>query len=231
MHHANRILGTWVLIALAALAACDQATEKKSSCFEMSAPGVVAYIPGVDLTIRDVYGRGEALGAHIVVHQGADSMMSLGEDTLHARAGYTYAGTFTVRVSRPFYRDTVVRNVVVRAGECSVLTTAIPVTLQLAPNAPAIRSITLIGAEFLFTPGEQRRLTARFDVDPVVPTTVRWRLSDTTLVRIDDAGVVTSKCTLTGGSETVTAIATVDTTFQATTQFSVQKQTECPAHQ
>jgi hypothetical protein len=214
------------LVIAAAATACDHDTAKLS-CFDMSAPGVVIYNPGIDLLVRDKFGRGEALGTTVTVHQSNDSLVTTGIDTLHVNAGYTNAGTFSVHVSRPFYRDTVLSNVVVQAGDCSVLTTHLALTLQLAAGAPAIRSIGVLGADFLVNPGEQRPLTARFDADPNVPITVIWRLSDATLAQIDNDGVVTAKCSLAGGIETVTAIAIADTTKQGSAKFGVQKQSAC----
>jgi hypothetical protein len=214
------------LLAAAALTACDHDTAKLS-CVDMSAPGVVFYAPGIDLLLRDPFGRGEALGTTVIVHNGGDSVLTIGIDTLHVNAGYAYAGTFLVRVTRPFYRDTVLSNVVVQAGDCSVLTTHLSLTLQLAPGAPPIRSIGVIGADFLVAPGEHRQLSARFDANPGVPTAVTWQLADTTLAQIDAAGVVTSKCSLAGGTETVTAVATADTTVRGSVSFGVQKQAAC----
>jgi len=212
-----------------ALAACDRhADADTDSCFDMNAPGVVVYLPGIDLLIRDRYGRGQALGATVIVRRGGDSVETRGEDTLHVRAGYVTAGTFSIHVRKPFYRDTVLSNVVVRSGDCAVLVTHVPLTLQLAPNAPPIRSIAIIGTAFLVIPGEQQQLEARIDADPGVDTSVSWALSDTTLARIDAAGVVTAKCSLAGGVESVRAIASADTTLQATAQFGVQKQASCP---
>jgi len=161
------------------------------------------------------------------VHRSNDSLVTTGIDTLHVTAGYTTAGTFSVRVSRPFYRDTVLSNVVVHAGDCSVLTTQVALTLQLAPGAPAIRSIGILGANFLVNPGEQLHLIARFDADPNVSTSVVWRVSDPMLAQINDNGVVTAKCSLAGGTETVTAIAIADTTKQGSAKFGVQKQSAC----
>jgi hypothetical protein len=194
----------------------------------MTAPGTVIYLPGIDLQIRDRYGRGQALGATVVVRRASDSLETKGTDTLHVHAGYTTAGAFTVHVSKQFYRDTVVANVMVRSGDCNILVTPLPLTLRLAPNAPPIRSIAIIGTGYLILPGEQRQLTARIDADPGVSTSVTWRLADTTLARIDAAGVVTARCSLAGGIETVRAVVNADTTLQATAQFGVQKQGSCP---
>ena len=223
------LLSACAVFSGVALAACDRhADADTDSCFDMNAPGVVVYLPGIDLLIRDRYGRGQALGATVIVRRGGDSVETRGEDTLHVRAGYVTAGTFSIHVRKPFYRDTVLSNVVVRSGDCAVLVTQVPLTLQLAPNAPPIRSIAIIGTAFLVIPGEQHRLEARIDADPGVDTSVSWALSDTTLARIDASGVVTAKCSLAGGIETVRAIAIADTTLQATAQFGVQKQASCP---
>jgi hypothetical protein len=220
------LAGMVALFIGAGLVACDHDTAK-ASCFDMSAPGVLVYVPGIDLVLRDRFGRGEALGTTVIVHNGNDSVVTTGIDTLHVPAGYTYAGTFSVRVTRPFYRDTVLSNVVVQAGDCSVKTLQLPLTLQLAPGAPSLRSVGVFGADFLSTPGTTRQLTARFDADPGIPTTVSWRVSDAALADINAAGLVTAKCSLAGGTETVTAVATADTTVRGSVNFGVQKQTTC----
>ena len=214
------------LFGLATLGACDR-DPATNSCFDMRFPGVVAYRPGIDLVVRDPFGRGEALGTTVVVHNGSDSVLTTGIDTLHVSAGYQYAGTFSVRVSRPFYRDTILTNVVVQPSDCSVTILQLPLTLQVAAGAPALRSVAVFGADFLNTPGLQRQLSARFDANPGVPTTVTWRVSDASLAQINAAGLVTAKCSLAGGTETVTAVATADTTVRGSARFGVQAQTAC----
>lgn len=217
---------TAALLSVVALGACDHDTATVS-CFDMNFPGVVVYRPGIDLVLRDPFGRGEALGTTVVVHNGSDSVLTTGIDTLHVSAGYQYAGTFSVRVSRSFYRDIVVTNVVVKASDCSVAIVQLPLTLQLAVGAPALRSVDVFGADFLSTPGQQRQLSARFDANPGVPTTVTWRLSDNTLAQIDATGLVKAKCSVVGGTETVTAVATADTTVRGSARFGVQQQAAC----
>jgi hypothetical protein len=189
---------------------------------------VVIFNGGIDLLITDAYGRGEALGTTATVRRGTDSIRTTGSDTLHLDAGYAATGSFSVRVSRPFYRDTVLPNIVVQSGDCNILVTHVPVTLRLAPNAPPLRSVAIIGAEFLVFPGEQRQLIARVDADPGVDTRVTWSLSDSTLARITETGRVEAKCSLAGGVETVRVTMVADTTLHATRQFGVQKQTTCP---
>jgi hypothetical protein len=189
---------------------------------------VVIYSPGIDVLVRDVNGRGLALGTTVTVYRGSDSTKATGNDTLHIRAGFLDAGNFYVRVSRPFYQDAVLPSVAVLLGQCNVVVTVVPVTLQLAQGAPPIRSIAVFGADFLYAPGVQRQLSARLDANASVSQTVNWRLSDTTLARIDAAGLVTAKCSLAGGVDTVTAIAAADTTFKGKAIFGVAKITTCP---
>lgn len=225
----HRIVGIAAasFVVAGALAACSH-DEEGASCYTPFVPGVVIYSPGIDVLVRDANGRGEAFGTQVTVYRGTDSRTTTGMDTLHIRAGYTDAGSFKVRVSRPFYLDAVVPSVAVLAGQCNVVVTLLPVTLQLAPGAPPIRSLALFGTDFLYAPGVQRQLSARFDADPNIPTTVNWRLTDTTLARIDGAGLLTAKCSLLGGVDTVTVIATADTTFKSAAVFGVAKQTACP---
>ena len=147
-------------------------------------------------------------GDTAITYSSTDSVVRTGHDTLHLDAGFGRPGTYTVRVKRKFYRDAVVPNVTVVAGVCGgPVATVVPVSLQLAPGAPALRSLMVFGATFLYAPGAQSQLFGRFDADPSVPTTVTWRLSDTTAARIDSFGVVTAKCTAAKGVvDTVTDV-------------------------
>ncbi len=215
------------ILASAGLLACSHDDAEGTSCFSPLINGIVAYSPGIDLLIRDASGRGQALGTTVFVYRATDSVTTTGSDTLHIRAGYIDPGSFRVRVQRPFYQDAVLPSVVVRPGQCNVVVTSVPLTLALAPGAPALRSLTVYGADFLYAPGVQRQLSARFDADASVPTTVNWRLSDTTLARIDATGLVTAKCTTVGGADTVTVAATADTTVKAKAVFSVARVAAC----
>jgi hypothetical protein len=201
-------------------------------CFQLTMPGSVIYTPPIDLLVRDTRGRGQALGDTAIAYRGTDSAVSDGamdRDTLHLRAGFQRTGIYTVRVKRRYYQDAIVSGIVVAPGKCgSLLPATVPVTLELLPGAPALRAIQVMGAEFLYAPGRQRQLVARFDAEPSVPTTVVWRLSDTTLARIDGTGLVTAKCSTKGGSITATALATADTFSRGAAAFAVGAATSCP---
>ena len=210
---------------LAVVAACSG--NGSDPCMP-SAPGVLVYRPGIDLVVRDASGRGAALGDTSVTYRAADSITAFGTDTLHLPAGFTLPGTFTVRVKRPNYTDAVVSNVTVPTDQCGgPVTQQVAVTLQLVPGAPSLRSIAILGNAFLPAPGAKTQLVARFDADPSVPTTVSWRLSDSTVATIDGSGLLTAKCTTKIVADTVTAVATADTTVMARAPFQVASQSSC----
>src|SRR5690348_13968950 len=187
------------------------------------APGVAVYAPGIDLVVRYARGPGAALGDTAITYRGsADSVVRVGFDTLHVLAGFGAPGTYAVRLKRPYYRDLVLPSVTVPQGQCGgAVTQQVPVTLELMPGAPALRSVAVFGAGFLATPGAQLQLTARFDADPSVPTTVTWRLKDSTVARVDASGLLTAKCTTRIVADTVTAVATADTTIRGRAPFQV----------
>jgi hypothetical protein len=228
MRHSTAIIAATFIVAVGTLVSCSSDKHEGATCYGPLINGVVAYSPGIDVLVRDANGRGEAFGAKVTVYRGTDSMTTTGTDTLHIRAGFMDPGNFKVRVQRPFYQDAVLPSVAVVPGQCNVVVTSVPVTLDLAAGAPPIRSIAIFGADFLYAPAVQRQLSARFDADPSIPTTVDWRLSDTTVARIDAAGLVTAKCTTVGGADTVTATARVDTALKARAVFSVAKVAACP---
>lgn len=194
-----------------------------------AAPGTVVYAPGIDLLVRDAQERGMALGDTVITYRGSDSVMTLGFDTLHVAAGFSAPGTYAVRVKRPYYRDLVVPSVTVPQGQCGgTVTQQVPVTLQLVTGAPALRSVAVFGAGFLAAPGARSQLVARFDADPSVPTTVTWRLKDSTVAQVDASGLLTAKCTTKIVADTVTAVATADTTVRGRAPFQVAQQASCP---
>lgn len=228
MRHPSSIAAL-VLAATTMLAACDRDPERAGSCMDISAPGVTIQIPPIDLAIRDEAGRGRALDTRVVVRRNGttDSLAVKGTDSVHVHTGFEALGPFTVHVSRPFYRDTTIPNVTVQAGDCHLLTTKLDVALHLVSGAPAVRSVGIMGAMYLFTPGDRLMLAADVDANPGLPTTVTWRSSDTTLATVDASGMVTAKCTTVGGPDTVTAISTADTTVRGTKVVGVVKQTVC----
>ena len=216
-------------IALAWSVGCSTRDSAADPCFPV-APGALVYIPALDLVVRDARGQGVALSDTAVAYVGRDSVTTVGDDTLHLRAGPATPGTYTVRVKRRYYLDGIVTDVRVPAGQCGgPTTTVVPITLQLAPGAPPLRSVAVFGVDFLYAPDVQRQLAASVDADVGVAKTVTWRLSDTTIARIDASGLVTSKCTTKNFPvDTVTAIATADTTVRGRSVFGVAHQAACP---
>jgi hypothetical protein len=226
-------MNTTILIALAAggaiAAACGGHDEKlQAVCFDVSAPGTAVFLPSIDLVITDQRGHGEALGSTVTVVAGPELVRFGGSDTLHALLGNA-TGTFAVRVDKQFYRDTTIAGIAVVPGDCGTIVTAkVPVTLELLPGAPAFRSVNIFGANFLGTPDDKDTLRAYFDADPEVSRGVTWRISDSTIASLTPDGIVTDKCTLDGGTETVTLVPAADTTLQATARFSIAGRTFCP---
>lgn len=217
----------WTTLAI--LAACGE--DQRLVCADVTAPGVVIQFPGIDVAVRDAAGQGRALGTTVVVRRSgasADSAVTVGRDTVHVPTGFAGAGTFAVTVRRPFYRDTVVPNVAVVHGGCTLDVTEVPVTLRLAPGAPPVRSVGILGREFFPLAGDTGRLVAVVDADAGLSRAVTWRSADTTLARVDAAGIVTARCTTLGGTDTVTAVSVADTTVRGKAPVVVTKQTSCP---
>jgi hypothetical protein len=224
----TRIVPALLATIVLASAACDR-DPRTSTCYDMMVPGVVIPAPPIRVTVRDAAGRGIAYGTTVVVRQTpADSNVRVGSDTTEIRAGAAMAGTFSLRVSKPFYVDTVIPHVVVNADECGrAAPTAVDVTLRRAPGAPPVRSLAIVGPSFLATPGEQLTLVPWLDADAGLSRAVAWRIADTTAATVDAGGVVTARCTTTGAADTVTAISVADTTVRAKHAVGVATQAHC----
>lgn len=225
--------GTCLCFAAIALAACDHDPRRPEGCTDLAFPGILVPDPPINVAIRDTLGRGQALGATVVVRHasgGLDSTVNTGSDTVHVRAGFPAAGSYSVTVHKPFYRDVSIASVTVNAGECTgAITTNVPVILRLLAGAPPVRSVGLLGGTvFLMAATDTAKLTAVVDADPGLTTAVSWRLADTTLATVSASGTVHARCTTLGGTDTVTAVSVADTTVRAKQSVVVAKQSTCP---
>ena len=210
---------------LVSLTACGGAAD--DACTPIVA-GVVISDGAIDVSIRNRAGRGEAIGAVVTASTASGSVSGRLGDTVHVFVG-NGPGPFQVHVSKPFYRDTTISNVVAAGGTCGFGNTiALPVTIGLAAGAPPMRSVALLGAGFLATPGSQLHLVPYVDADPGVSTAVTWQISDTTLARVDAAGTVTAKCSVHGGADTVTATSVTDPTVRGQAPIGVGAAASCP---
>ena len=225
-----------ILSVSAAIVACSSSADKMRSpgCLRAGVgpgevPGVVILGPGLDLEVRDPFGRAQAIGTNAVVQRtdGAVAPANV-QDTLNILSVYGLEGTFSITLTRPYYRDSTIANVVVAFTADGCLNeTKIPVTLQLAAGAPALRAIAIVGAEFLDHPGAQAQLVAHFDANPGVSTAVTWQVSDTTLASIDANGLLTAKCTKSGGTVKVTVTSAIDPSVSGSVNVSVAPTSSC----
>jgi hypothetical protein len=191
--------------------------------------GTLVSAPGIDLEVRDAFGHAQAIGTTAVAHRSDQTTyQSNVYDTLHIFTAYNVTGTFTVTLSRPYYQDATISNVAVTPNGCVVNMTKVPVVLQLAPGAPSLRALVVVGADFLSQPGAQAHLVAHFDANPDVSTAVSWTVSDATLATVDAGGVVTAKCSIAGGTVRVTATSAADPTFTASVNIGVGPSASCP---
>jgi hypothetical protein len=218
-----------VAVAAAGAAACDHTPAVGFQCADVTVPGTVVQQPGIQSTLRNRDGLAVASGVSVTAVNGnATSVSGFIEDSLTAVV-FVGIGTYTLRISKPFYRDTMVSNVVVLAGACNgVQPVKLSLVLGLAPNAPRVRSVAVFGTTFLATPGAQTKMVAIVDADAGMSRAVNWRLSDTTLARIDPTGLVAAKCSTRGGTDTVTAVSAADATVSGKTTFGVGVSASCP---
>ena len=226
----NNLLSAALLcVGAAAIVACSHDDTNNGQTCQPIVDGIIIYAPGIDLQVRDPFGRGQAIGTAAVIRR-SDGSIDHGqsEDTVNIVGARNLAGTFTVTLSRPYYSDVTLNGIKVFSTGCSVQTTTIPVAMPLAPGAPPLRALTILGVDFLYQPGAQRHLVAYFDANPSVSRSVVWKLSDTTLATVDTSGTVTAKCSRTSGTDTVTATAVYDGTTSASAQFGVAAGTSCP---
>jgi hypothetical protein len=185
----------------------------------------------VTVMIRDDIGNPRALGALVELYDGGyyerDSsiyspLTVFGADE---RGGRTY----DVRVTKPFYNEAWVRGVKAPGGGCVTrgVTVEVPVTLGVAPNAPAVRSINLLPPRALLDrPGTAAgfAFTAYVDASPGTSQALAWSITgDTASVGFDPAtGTVHYRCLPKSGFLTITARSLVNPAVFGTAEIAVQ---------
>ena len=225
----SHIAGLLFVGAAAIVAACSHDDPNNGQTCQPIIDGLIIYAPGIDLQVRDPFGRGQAIGTTAIIRRSDGSVdQGQSDDTVNIVGARNLAGTFTVTLSRPYYSDVTLNGIKVFSTGCSVQTTTIPVTMPLAPGAPPLRTLTILGQDGLYAPGVQIHLVPYFDADPIVSRAVTWKLSDTTLATIDSSGTVTAKCSRSVGTETATATAVYDGKTSASVQFGVAAGSNCP---
>ena len=222
------IAGTGVAIAVV-VAACSGSDLQSGpgTCESVGPPGVLVAVPGIDLQVKDQYGQGEAAGATVDVSGAAGPLQANVADTLHIYSAYDLSGTFSVTVHRQYYQDLTVPQVTVVPAGCVVATTHVPVTLQLAPGAPPLRALNVVGGMYLDALTNHAQLIAHFDADPEVSRAVTWQVSDTTLATIDANGTITAKCPNAGGTVKATATSVATPPVSGDVTMSVGARTTC----
>ena len=216
--------------AAAGVLACTHSDTTPMDCRQPIVVGVIIFLPPITLQVRDPYGHGQAFGTTAVARRAGDttSWQAIGSDTLDVRAGPDLTGTYSVTLTRPYYQQTTISGIQVAEKGCSLGIVTVPVTMQLQPGAPPLRSMMIVGQVFLTGPGVQGHLAPYFDADPSVTRAVTWHVSDTTLATIDPSGVITAQCSKSGGTVTATATSVYDTTVTASVQMGVAPAASCP---
>ena len=221
----RRPRGQTVIASAAGLGGLLASVVVLGSCTQpVTAVSAVPGFPGVAVRLQDDFGRPAALGAKLVVHDGAYVDSATGySDPWTVGAADNRAGTYTLVVTRPWYDSVVLSKVDVPGGSCGAYqTVTVSSIVHLAPGAPPVRNVVVMphGAG-LGLAGLTLEYSAYVDANPGVDTTVTWSISDTTVARISPSGKLVSQCRTHWGEATVVATSTVDTTVKGTGDLTV----------
>lgn len=189
----------------------------------------------LQIDIRDARGEPQALGARVELSDGSyHELDSTSWSALTVMAADERGGrTYDILVSKPFYNDVIIRNVKTRGGGCVTghesppVTSILPVTLTLAPGAPAIRSVHLLPPQaFLDRAPHPTTVTPQIyiDANPGVSRSVIWRIDgDTASASLDTAtGRLDYRCLAKNGRLKLIATSVVDSSLSGEVDVAVQ---------
>jgi hypothetical protein len=223
--------GPCVIVAAvlgASALACGRDSRVGFNCGDFVAPGVIVARPGVEVSLHNDQRQAIAQGTTAILLNRSDSIPQTFVEDSATLALYVPAGTFTIRLSKPSYRDTTLSNVVVQPGDCGTIqTTKLAVTLHAAPTLSTVRSVSIFGAAFLDAPGAAAQLSAIVDAVPGGGRSVRWSIDDGSLASVDRDGRVVAKCSTSGGVATVTARAVADSTVGSSVRLAIAPANRC----
>jgi len=178
--------------------------------------------PAIRVEVRRGDGRPIAAGATLVVTDGDFKQTTVETwNALTLEAADNRKGTYTVEVSKPFYKTVRIDGVSVPGGPCGAFHTVdVPIALEMLPTAPEIRSVSVAQPGVALGPGLQNQYTVWVDATPGTDTSVTWSVSDPRVATIDQSGLLTAKCRTT---EDVLVIATsrLDPARRGTGRFDV----------
>ena len=216
-----------LLLSTVALSGC-------ASLFEPQDCAGVGHPAPVNVAIRDIHGNPVALGSVVTfITANTHTADSTTYDSLDVTGGDEGAA-YDIQVVKRYYATDTVRGVHVPSGgfcdydySSNGLPITVPVTLTLAPGAPAFRSLNLLPTDVLLDRGGPRTnftFAAVFDADPGVSRAVRWRIvGDTASVTLDSvSGYLTYRCQQKSGQLTLTATAVADSTMTASASVRTQ---------
>ncbi len=222
---ALRTIGALAAVGWSLVSACD--APGRTVC-----AGVGYY--ALTLQIRDQRGRPQAFHTTIMLSTDGravdvmDAFDSLTVDAASEGDGHTYDLT----AWKFGYDTTTIHDIVVPSfGFCpigdAIKPVTVPVTLQVAVDAPPVRSIYLLPQHILLDrPPHVDSVTFNpyVDADPDVSRAVRWALTgDTASVGFDSTtGTLRYRCLPQSGYLTLRAISLVDSTVRDSASIAVQ---------
>jgi hypothetical protein len=192
--HAMRCLA-FLVPAAVAVVGCGASAQDATAPGEQVNCADVGF-PGIRVEVRRGDGRPIAAGATLIVTDGNFKQTTVETwSALSLEAADNRTGTYTVEVSKPFYKTVRIDRVSVPGGPCGAYhTVTVPITLDALPTAPQIRSVSVAQPGVGLDAGLHNQYTVWVDATPGADTSVTWSLSDPRVATIDQSGFLTAKC-------------------------------------
>jgi YD repeat-containing protein len=114
-----------------------------------------------------------------------------------------------VYISKPYHTTAAILGLRVKTQPCGVVTAHASATLNLIPDAPAVRQVVLPKTTYNYDAGLSEHLTASVEAAEGVSHAVTWYSRDRSVARISTDGTLTAVCRRTRGKTWIVAASVI----------------------
>jgi hypothetical protein len=206
------LVGSLLISSAIACSSVKRSEPAKPTGLEVVCTAVL--YPTLMLRVRDGDDKPAAIGATVQVKKsgGRNKLVEPEQSYADPQNIAVYGGgtgLLDVYISKPYHTTAAILGLRVKSRPCGVVTAYASATLNLVPDAPAVRQVVLPRNTFNYDAGLSEHLTASVEAAEGVSHAVTWYSRDSSVARISPDGTLTAVCRHTRGKTWIVAASVI----------------------